>query len=136
MSINSNVLIACLLLTVTVNIDRYRKPMPPPRLFFLGTWSKVYPAGVTSLIVFVSLSPGLSHVSVIARRSISGSITLSIRRSVLFLIDRALTSPKFTVDTAMRRLKLLRGTPVLEKFSNGTVIRLSLRSIVVVAVYC
>ena len=113
MSMDSNVFIASLLLIVTVNIDRYRKPMPPPRRFFLGTWSNLYPAGVTSLIVFMSLSPGLNHVSVIARRSISASITLSIRRSVLFLIDRALTSPKFTDDTAVRRLALMRGTQVL-----------------------
>ena len=34
----------------------------------------------------------------------------------------------------MRRLELLRGTPVLEKFTKGTVIRLSLRSIVVIVI--
>ena len=121
-----------------MNVERYKKPMPPPRRFFRGTCANVYPSGVASLIVFASVSPGLSHVSVIARRSVSASIKWSIRISVLFRIDRALTSPKFTGDTAMRRLVWLRvarmlGQSIMTVLSRGTMIRLSLRSIVVVA---
>ena len=87
-----------------MNFERYKKPMAPPRRFFLGTCSNLYPSVVTSLIVLSSLSSGLSQVSVIAKRSMSASITWSIRRSVLFLIDRALTNPKLTGDVTMRRL--------------------------------